>query len=777
MLNKDIETALGAAAKHAHLRQHEYMSLEHLLFSILENKHGARIIFACGGDTERIRARLENFFESHLEKTGNLHSAPKPTSALQRVLQRTLLHVQSAGKKEADIGDLLASLTAEDDSYAVFFLKQEGITRLDIINFISHGIVRAEYEPHLEPDNDDPYDQAACCNACVSQGMRHDGQAEHDTGQGGAGKTGTVNKALERFTVNLNELASRGEIDPLIGRKSELERTIQVLGRRRKNNPVYVGEPGVGKTALAEGLALKIVQGEVPEMMKDAVIYSLDMGALLAGTKYRGEFEARLKDVITALSSDSRNIIFIDEIHTIVGAGATGDGTMDASNILKPALASSRLRCIGSTTFEEFKKSFDRDRALARRFQKIEINEPTIEETVKILNGLKERYQEHHNVEYTSPALKSAVTLSTRYLTDRFLPDKAIDLIDEAGSYVRFRKNSSEKTTVSVRDIENTVARIAGIPARNISRSDLKGLAALADNLKSVIFGQDRAVDMLARAIKRSRAGMGHPDRPIASFLFTGPTGVGKTELARQTANVLGIHFMRFDMSEYMEKHAVSRLIGAPPGYVGFDQGGLLTDEVRKHPYSLLLLDEIEKAHQDIFNILLQIMDYATLTDNTGKKADFRHVILVMTSNTGAREMERQQIGFMGPGSGHSNQSGWEAAVKQLFSPEFRNRLDDTIPFNRLSHDDVKKVCVKLIKEVEEQLAEKKISITLSDRVLDWLAEKGYDPEHGARPLGRVIQNRIKDPVADAILLKKLERNRQIFIDIDANEDIIFSYS
>ena len=778
MLNKDIETTLGAAAKEAHLRHHEYMSIEHLLFSILENKHGARIIFACGGDTKRIRARLESFFNTHMETVDATHGPPRPTSALQRVLQRTLLHIQSAGKKEADIGDLLASLSAEEDSYAVFFLKQEGITRLDIINFVSHGIVRSEYEPHLEPE--DYKEQENFCDACTTPGTTNgdslkSGSSEdgsEDTEQGAESDTGR--RILERFTVNLNQLAKDGLIDPLIGRKDEIDRTIQVLGRRRKNNPVYVGDPGVGKTAIAEGLALKVVQGKVPEIMKDAVIYSLDMGALLAGTKYRGDFEARLKDVISTLSSDSRNIIFIDEIHTIVGAGATGEGTMDASNILKPALASSRLRCIGSTTFEEFKKSFDRDRALARRFQKIEINEPSIEETVKILNGLKKRYQEHHNVEYTSPALRAAVELSVRYLTDRCLPDKAIDLIDEAGSYVRFKKKGAEKATVAVRDIENTVARIAGVPARNISRSDVKELISLEENLKSVIFGQDGAVELLSKAIKRSRAGMGHPDHPVASFLFTGPTGVGKTELAKQAAEILGVHFMRFDMSEYMEKHAVSRLIGAPPGYVGFDQGGILTDEVRRHPYSVLLLDEIEKAHQDIFNILLQIMDYATLTDNTGKKADFRHVILIMTSNTGAREMEKQQIGFLGAGSGDQNKDGWKAAVKQLFSPEFRNRLDDIIPFNKLSIVDVKKVCSKLISEVEKQLSGKKIYISISDNALTWLAENGYDPENGARPLGRLIQNKIKDPIADLILHKKIERNRKVLIDLDDNGDMIF---
>lgn len=770
MLNKDIELTLGAAAREAHSRHHEYMSLEHLLFAILKNKHGARIIFACGGDTNRIESRLESFFTSHIEQIkGQDEEPPRPTSALQRVLQRTLLHVQSSGKQEADIGDLLASLTAEDDSYAVFFLKQEGITRLDIVNFISHGIVRAEYEPHFE--SEDQLDGCGTCSASENKHILNDDQ--NTTVIGDVDK----NNALERFTVNLNKLASVSGIDPLIGRTQEIERTIQILGRRRKNNPIYVGDPGVGKTAIAEGLALKIFQGDVPETMKNVTVYSLDMGALLAGTKYRGEFEARLKDVISELSSDSNNILFIDEIHTIVGAGATGEGSMDASNILKPALASASLRCIGSTTFEEFKRAFDRDKALARRFQKVEISEPTIEETVKILKGLKEKYQQHHDVSYTNPAIRAAAELSARYLTDRHLPDKAIDVIDEAGSFARLHKKGGSNIIVSVREIENTVARMANIPARNITRSDIKGLESLEPTLKSMVFGQDNAINLLSRSIRRARAGLGHPDRPIASFLFTGPTGVGKTELAKQVALILGVQFIRFDMSEYMEKHAVSRLIGAPPGYVGFDQGGILTDEIRKHPYSVLLLDEIEKAHQDIFNILLQIMDYATLTDNTGRKADFRHVILIMTSNAGAREMERKTIGF-GKGSNEDDITpGWKDAVKKLFSPEFRNRLDDIVPFHKLSLEDVKNVCRKLIMEIESQLSERRISIEVSDQVLNWLAKNGYDPENGARPLARLIQNKIKDPVADAILAKKIDRGCKIFVDIEDDNSIIFQYN
>ncbi len=755
MISKDVELMLGAAAREAHLRRHEYLSLEHLLFAIIHHEKGEEVITACGGDLERLKKRIEHFFDTHLEKLSSGEVAsPQPTTSLQRVLQKTIMHVQSAGKEEADIGDLLSALMTEENSYAVYFLHQEGISRLDILNYVSHGIAKVENsdKPVPTPDEEVHQDQQA------SPKKRE-------------------NSPLERFTINLTERAAQGKIDPLVGRERELERTMQILCRRRKNNPIYVGEPGVGKTALAEGLALRIVEGQVPEPLEDVELYALDMGALLAGTKYRGEFEQRLKDVIEELKGRDNAILFIDEIHTIVGAGATSGGSLDASNILKPVLATGEIRCIGSTTYEEYRNYFEKDRALSRRFQKIDLNEPSVDETVRILDGLKEYYQEHHGVRYTANALKAAAELSARHINDRFLPDKAIDVIDEAAALLRLKDaDRTKQKTITVKHIENVVAKMANIPARNLSRSDLARLEELAPRLKAQIFGQDQAIETVVKAIKRSRAGLSQPEKPIGSFLFTGPTGVGKTELARQLARILGVEFIRFDMSEYMEKHAVARLIGAPPGYVGFDQGGLLTESVRKHPYSVLLLDEIEKAHPDVFIILLQVMDYARLTDNTGRSADFRNVILIMTSNVGAREMEANAIGFGSTRRDEERRKRGEAAVKRLFTPEFRNRLDATVQFSPLNQEIMELIVDKLLDELRAQLAPKKIGLVLTSEARSRLASKGFHPEYGARPLARVIQEKIKDPVADALLFGGLKKGSRITVELDADGEIVVSY-
>lgn len=741
---------LGAAAREAHIRHHEYLSLEHLLFAIIHHRDGARIITGCGGDPDRLKSRIETFFHTHLEKLPeDRNEGPQPTLSLQRVLQRTIMHVQSAGKKEADIGDILAAIMTEEDSYTVYFLNREGISGLDILNFVSHGVTQTH------------------------SGQAGPSQCRVDSRRGkGTEASKKPANALDTFTVNLTARASNGKIDPLVGRKVELERTMQVLCRRRKNNPIYIGDPGVGKTALAEGLALSIQRGEVPEPLQNTEMYTLDLGALLAGTKYRGEFEARLKDVVTEFTKRPKAILFIDEIHTVVGAGATSGGSLDASNILKPALANGDLRCIGSTTYEEYRNFFQKDRALSRRFQKIEISEPSVQETVDILKGLKSYYEEHHKIKYANNALKSAAELSAKYLRDRYLPDKAIDVIDEAASLLRLSgKGANRPKIVTSRHVEGVIAKMAQVPAKTISHSDLSCLEKLGELIEKVVFGQDEAVELLSKAIRRSRAGLSCPDRPIGSFLFMGPTGVGKTELARQTASVLGVHFQRFDMSEYMEKHAVARLIGAPPGYVGFDQGGLLTESIRKHPYSVLLLDEIEKAHPDLFSILLQVMDYATLTDNTGKKADFRHVILIMTSNAGAREMESLTIGF-GASVEHSNYKG-EKIVKELFSPEFRNRLDAIIPFHHLSLSVMEQVVDKLLKEIQDQLSSRKVKLNITPAARSWLAQNGYDPQYGARPLARLIQQEIKDPVADAVLFQKFPKGGNILVDVEQGRMVI----
>jgi len=733
MISKALNTALGVAVTEAKKWRHEYLSTEHILYAILQDEEGCGIIANCGGNIGNLSVALESYFETQLESIPEEDNYElQQTVGFQRVLQRAINHARSAEKEEVTIGDILASIFQEKDSFAAYFLLEEQITRLDILNYITHSVSKGT-------DEDVP---------------------------GPGLKTATKERKkqtdpLEAYTVDLVKRALEGDIDPLIGRELELERTLQVLCRRRKNNPIYVGDPGVGKTAMAEGLAIKIKDGAVPDILNSVRIYGLDLGSLLAGTKFRGDFEQRLKGVISALEKETDAILFIDEIHTIVGAGATSGGSMDASNILKPALATGRLRCIGSTTYEEYKNHFEKDRALSRRFEKIEISEPTVSEAVKILKGLKSYYEAHHDITYTDQSLKAAVELSEKYLNDRYLPDKAIDVIDEAGAFIRL-SGSSRRKQVNPTDIEKIIAKMAKIPAVRVSTSDKARLEGLEFELKDVIFGQDDAIESLVAAIKRSRAGLGTPDHPVGSFLFTGPTGVGKTEVARQISRILGVEFFRFDMSEYMEKHAVARLIGAPPGYIGFEQGGLLTDGIRKHPYSVLLLDEIEKAHYDIYNILLQVLDHATLTDNNGKKADFRNVIVIMTSNAGAREMSSQAIGF--GQKDYDAESKGKRAIEAFFSPEFRNRLDGIITFNALSVEIMELIVDKLIRELNDQLADRKISLTISQELRRWLAEGGHDPRFGARPLGRVIQKEIKDPLSDEILFRNLQKGGTVYV-------------
>ena len=737
MISKELSATLGFAVKEAKKRRHEYVSIEHILFAILNDPNGIDIIENCGGDVDNLLDALENFFDEKIERIPKGSDyVLQQTIGFQRVIQRAVNHARSAEKQEVAVADVLASIFLEKDSHAEYFLSSEGITRLDVLNYISHSISKDSFDD--SPDR-----------------LVRPGKEEQD-------RRRQVNP-LEQFTLNLIELAAAGKLDPLIGRATELERTMQVLCRRRKNNPVFVGDPGVGKTAMAEGLAQKIQKGDVPDLLKDMEIFSLDLGGLLAGTKFRGDFEQRLKGVISELQKKSKAILFIDEIHTIVGAGATSSGSMDASNILKPVLANGEIRCIGSSTFEEFKNHFEKDRALSRRFEKIEIMEPPVSETVQILKGLRPRYEEHHGIAYTDAALKTAAELSVKYLRDRFLPDKAIDVIDEAGAFIRLT-GSSRRKRINPADIEKIVAKMARVPTQSVTTSDRSKLENLEAGLKEVVFGQDDAIRALVTSIKRSRAGLGSPERPVGCFLFTGPTGVGKTEVSLQVARILGVEFMRFDMSEYMEKHAVARLIGAPPGYIGFDQGGLLTDGIRKHPHSVLLLDEIEKAHPDLFNILLQVMDHATLTDNNGRKADFRNVILMMTSNAGSREMSAASIGF---GQTHKDaQSKGKKAVEKLFSPEFRNRLDETITFNALNLEIMEMIVDKFIAELNQQLAIKKVALTISPAVRSWLAEKGHDPTYGARPLSRVIQTEIKDKLSDAILFGKLQNGGLVSLDM-----------
>lgn len=732
----------AAAVKEARIRRHEFFSLEHVLYALIHDPTGRSILRHCGAQLDDLKRRLEKFFQEHSETLpeGNRQD-PIQTLAVQRVLQRAIMHVQGAEKNEVDAGDILAAMFYEEGSYAVYFLKAQGVSRLDVLNFITHGVSKTG---EVEDDGSDDTTSLTTTPKRSHHGV-HPG------------------KALESFTVNLIDKASRGLIDPLIGRDEEILRTLQVLGRRTKNNPIFVGDPGVGKTAMAEGLALKIHLREVPEAFQNVEIFALDMGALLAGTKFRGDFEARLKAVIDGVKEKPGAILFIDEIHTVVGAGATSSGSMDASNILKPVLVTGGMRCIGSTTYEEYKNHFEKDRALSRRFQKIEIREPSVQEAYQILKGLRSYYEDHHQIRYTDGALKTAVELANRHISDRYLPDTAIDVIDETAASLRLKKDQRVRKVVGPKDIELVVARIAKIPPRSVSSSDQTRLQNLDQELRSRVFGQDNAIEVISKAIKRSRAGLRMPEKPIGSFLFIGPTGVGKTEVARQLADVLGVDFLRFDMSEYMEKHTVARLIGAPPGYIGFDQGGLLTDAIRKQPYTVLLLDEIEKAHPDLFSILLQVMDHATLTDNNGKKADFRNVILLMTSNAGAREMSTSTIGF-GKGDITAQAGKGLKAVENLFSPEFRNRLDDIITFNGLSKEVMEKIVDKFIVELEGQLKEKRVQLELTQSARTWLAEKGHDPVFGARPLGRLIQTEIKDVLADEILFGRLQNGGKVSI-------------
>jgi len=730
MLSKELEFTLNRAFKEARAKHHEYMTVEHMLLSLLDNPTAAKVLRACGADAERLRREIATFIDETTPLIPpNEERDTQPTLGFQRVLQRAVFHVQSAGKKEVTGANVLVALFSEQDSQAVYLLNQQDVTRLDVVNYISHGISKV---PGENRDEDG-----------------HGGGGEADEARGEE-KEGA--SPLESFTTNLNELARQGRIDPLIGRAPEVERTIQILCRRRKNNPLFVGEAGVGKTAIAEGLAKKIVDGEVPEVLSNAVIYSLDLGGLVAGTKYRGDFEKRLKAVLAQLKRQPHAILFIDEIHTIIGAGSASGGVMDASNLIKPVLASGDLRCIGSTTYQEYRGIFEKDRALARRFQKIDVEEPSVEETIEILKGLKSRFEAHHQVSYTQPALRAAAELAARHINDRHLPDKAIDVIDEAGAHVQLMAPSRRKKRIDVADVEAIVAKIARIPPKRVSASDAESLKNLDRDLKMVVYGQDAAIDALTSAIRMNRSGLGHEEKPIGSFLFTGPTGVGKTEVTRQLARILGMELLRFDMSEYMERHTVSRLIGAPPGYVGFDQGGLLTEQINKHPHAVLLLDEIEKAHPDVFNLLLQVMDHGTLTDNNGRKADFRNVVLVMTTNAGAEETSRRSIGF----TEQNHATDGMEALKRYFTPEFRNRLDSIVQFGPLGEDTILNVVDKFIFELEQQLEEKKVALTINQDARRWLADTGYDPKMGARPMARVIQQRIKKPLANELLFGDL---------------------
>jgi ATP-dependent Clp protease ATP-binding subunit ClpA len=779
MFTKELQKTFSNAANEAVKRRQEYITLEHLLFALTGDRTSAEIIQNCGGDIAELRKGLDTFISTKIEKLPpNQDAAPEPTAAFQRVIERAANQVISSGMNTIDGGAILAAMFQEKQSHAVYLMQQQGISRMDILSYISHGI--SKMSTRYGVDDDEAFDG-------IGDGGEEDGEE---------GETSRPKKrsALQDFAVDLIERAKNNKIDPLVGREAEVQRTIHVLCRRRKNNPLYVGDPGVGKTAIAEGLALKIYRGEVPAVLKASEVYMLDMGALIAGAKFRGEFEERLKAVLKELEAKEGVILFIDEIHTIVGAGAGGNSAqMDASNLLKPALANGQLRCIGSTTYPEYKQSFEKDKALARRFQRIEIAEPSVEDTVKILQGLKSYYEEHHGVQYTDEALSAAADLSAKHINDRHLPDKAIDVIDEAGASIKLMTVEERPVRkVLVEDVEQTVARMAKIPPKSVSGSDKERLQNLEKQLKAVLFGQDHAIDQTVRAIKLSRSGLGNVGKPIGSFLFAGPTGVGKTELAKQLAKVMGVSFLRFDMSEYMEKHTVSRLIGAPPGYVGFDQGGLLTDAINKTPHSVLVLDEIEKAHPDLFNILLQVMDHASLTDNNGKKADFRNVILIMTTNAGAREMTSGDIGFQfasgadvkgaidgdlskGPavsvrsdfGLGLSKGKG---AIERTFSPEFRNRLDAIIMFNQLGHKEIVKVVDKFIDEVKLQLKEKNVEMTLTPAAREWLAVKGFDRLFGARPMARVVQQQIKQPLAEELLFGKLQEGGKVHVDLKDNE-------
>ncbi|HSL60844.1 MAG TPA: ATP-dependent Clp protease ATP-binding subunit ClpA [Desulfotignum sp.] len=748
MISKELSTALGFAVREAKKRRHEYVCVEHVLYAILNHESGSETIQKCGGNPEQIKQELEKFFDEKLTKIDSQEEyVLQQTIGFQRMIQRAINHARSAEKSEVNLGDILASIFQEKDSHAAFYLESEGITRLDVLRHISHATATEKKQP---PD--------PAQKMFKMDDRKPQRQKKKDP--------------LELFTTNLLDRAEKNRIDPIIGRENELDRVMQVLCRRRKNNPILVGDPGVGKTAIAEGLALKIHNREVPSLLQDSELFSLDMGALLAGTKYRGDFEQRLKDVITALEEKENALLVIDEIHTVVGAGATSSGSMDASNILKPALSSGDIKCIGTTTYEEYKNHFEKDRAFSRRFEKIEVSEPSVEDTRMILLGLRPYYEKHHGLHYSDQTIEAAAYLSDKYINDRFLPDKAIDVIDEAGAYLRL-KGAANRKNVTPKDIETIVAKIAKVPVSSVTAADRASLESLPERLGKVIFGQDDAIRILTTAIKRSRAGLAAPQRPVGSFLFTGPTGVGKTEVAKQLAAGMGIEFLRFDMSEYMEKHAVSRLIGAPPGYVGFDQGGILTDSIRKHPHCVLLLDEIEKAHMDLYNILLQVMDYATLTDNTGKAADFRNVVIIMTSNAGAREMSANSIGF-GAQSTEGDTRGLKA-VEKTFSPEFRNRLDGIVQFNHLSPKTMEKIVDKEMGELKQMLKTRQIAVSYSAEVRAYLAKEGYDPKFGARPLARLIQTRIKDRLTDEILFGSLEKGGKITINLK-NDLLIFSF-
>src|SRR5579862_3460371 len=752
MLSRNLEKTLHRALAYANERRHEYATLEHLLLALTEDQDAMAVLRACTVDLDKLRRDVLHYVDNEL---GNLVSThvedAKPTASFQRVLQRAAIHVQSSGREEVTGANVLVAMFAERESNAVYFLQDQEMTRFDAVNYISHGIAKApgRSETRRVQGNDD--------DERPSDGNKQ--KRGHD--------------ALDAYCVNLNKKARNGKIDPLIGRETEVDRTIQILCRRSKNNPLYVGDPGVGKTAIAEGLARRIVQREVPEVLQNATIYALDMGALLAGTRYRGDFEERLKAVLAELEAMAGSILFIDEIHTVIGAGATSGGAMDASNLLKPALASGNIRCIGSTTYKEYRNYFEKDRALVRRFQKIDVNEPTVEDSVKILRGLKPYYERHHKVRYTADAIRAAVELSSRYINDRKLPDKAIDVIDEVGAAQMLLPESRRRKTITTREVEAVVATMARIPPKSVSRDDREVLKNLDRDLKTMVFGQDPAIEALVSAIKLARAGLREREKPIGSYLFSGPTGVGKTEVARQLARTLGIELTRFDMSEYMERHTVSRLIGAPPGYVGFDQGGLLTDAVDQHPHCVLLLDEIEKAHPDLFNILLQVMDYGKLTDHNGKTVDFRNVILIMTTNAGASELAKHAIGF---GSG-VREGDDQAAINQMFTPEFRNRLDATISFAPLSIETIGRVVDKFVLQLEEQLADRNVTIELNDEARQWLGIKGYDKLFGARPLARIIQEHIKKPLAEELLFGQLAKGGVVIVSVDKEADkLAFSY-
>ncbi|HUO98220.1 MAG TPA: ATP-dependent Clp protease ATP-binding subunit ClpA [Rhizomicrobium sp.] len=749
-LSRSLEQALHRAIKLASDRHHEYATLEHLLLALTDDADAAQVMKACNVDIDALRQSLVRYVDDEL-LTLVIEDGEdaKPTTGFQRVVQRAVLHVQNSGREEVTGANVLVALFTERESHAVFFLQEQNMTRLDAVSYISHGIAK---RPGMSQQKS-------------ARGQDEDEDNERPSQKGGG--------ALESYCVNLNEKAKQGRIDPLIGREPEVERTIQILCRRQKNNPLFVGDPGVGKTAIAEGLARKIVKGEVPEVLRPCTIYALDMGALIAGTRYRGDFEERLKSVVKELEGLSGAILFIDEIHTVIGAGATSGGAMDASNLLKPALQAGSLRCIGSTTYKEYRQYFEKDRALVRRFQKIDVAEPTVPDTIKILKGLKPYFEEYHKIRYTAEAIKAAVELAAKYINDRKLPDKAIDVIDEVGASQMLLPEGKRKKIIGVKEVEDVVAKMARIPPKSVSKTDAEALKSLEDDLKRVVFGQDKAIHALASAIKLARAGLRQPEKPIGCYLFSGPTGVGKTEVAKQLAAVMGVELLRFDMSEYMERHTVSRLIGAPPGYVGFDQGGLLTDGVDQHPHCVLLLDEIEKAHMDLFNILLQVMDHGKLTDHNGKKIDFRNVVLIMTTNAGASDAARESIGF-----GRGKREGEdEAAIKNLFTPEFRNRLDATIAFAPLSREVIDRVVEKFVLELEAQLIDRDVTFDLTPEATRWLGEKGYDDAFGARPLARVIQDHIKKPLADEILFGKLQNGGTVRVLLDREADkLVFEF-